>query len=209
MRNLLQSVGDLAAAAVEQRGVGVLVAERGEAGEGRRAQFAVDGEGLRVEADLRQGAGGAQSGLEPLLDLRAAGEIEPAFRIEAICDVEALILGQHLGQPFARDGFAGREREQGNGALAHVPGRLELAKTFVRGEPRRGDDKDDDPAGAGGVAQRLRPLLAAGDRAVIDENVGEAVAAQPSLQPRRRDVVLAGMAYEKNGHAPSAPPRRL
>jgi len=41
---------------------------------------------------------------------------------------------------------------------------------------------------------------------MIDENVGEAVGAQPRLQRRRRRVVPAGMAHEQDCHVPLTPP---
>ena len=61
LAQLFQRLRDLAAAAIEQRGVGIVVAERGEAGERHRTQLAVDREGFRVEADATERAGFAQS----------------------------------------------------------------------------------------------------------------------------------------------------
>jgi len=52
------------------------------------------------------------------------------------------------------------------------------------------------------IASLIRATIA-----VIDENVGKAATAQPSLQRGRLKVILARMAYEKNRHKiPSAAP---
>ena len=64
LAQLFQRLRDLAAAAVEQRGVGVIVAERGEARERRRTQLAVDLESFGIEANATERAGGAQSSLQ-------------------------------------------------------------------------------------------------------------------------------------------------
>jgi hypothetical protein len=58
-RSAFQRLRDLAATAIKQRGISIVVAERGETRERRRPQLAVDRECLRVEADLGEGAGHA------------------------------------------------------------------------------------------------------------------------------------------------------
>jgi hypothetical protein len=57
LSQLFKRTCDLAAAAIEQGCVGVVIAERGEAGERGRPQPGVCGERLGVEPDARVGAG--------------------------------------------------------------------------------------------------------------------------------------------------------
>jgi hypothetical protein len=204
-----QRLGDLAAAAKEQRGVGVVVAERGEAGERHRTQLVVDREGFGVEADATDGAGRAQSDLQAAGDAGVGFEVENPIRLETRNEVEALILGADFRKPllgFLTEVWRRREQKQRNDALAHVPGGAELVEAFIGGQPVPGDEAGDDAASPGGLAQFLAPLVAAGKAVMIDENVGEAVGAQPRLQRGRRRVVLAGMAYEQDRHVSPTPP---
>jgi hypothetical protein len=94
------------------------------------------------------------------------------------------------------------EQEKRDNALSHVEAGLELAKTFVGVEPVFRDDAENHPAVAGRGLQGLVPGIATRN-AVIDEHVGEAVGAQPSLERLGDLTILAGMAYEKNSHQKS------
>jgi hypothetical protein len=114
-----------------------------------------------------------------------------------------LILGEHLGQSFARRRIAGFRGKQWNDALAHVPGGFEFSEAFVGGEPLLCNQTHDNPAGARGIPQGLRPFFSPGNITVIDENVGEVMTTQPRLQVRSRGIVLARVTYEKNRHCPS------
>ena len=204
-----QRLRDLAAAAIEQRGVGIVVAERGEARERHRTQLAVDRERFRVEADAAKRAGFAQSCHQAVGDIPVRTEIERAVRPEAGDKVETLILRQTFASRFSASSLRlrpCRKQEQRDDAFAHVEACLELAETFVGREPVLGDETHHDPAGPGCRPQGLAPGVAARDAVVIDEHVGEAVGAQPRLQRRRRRVVLAGMAYEQDRHVPLTPP---
>ena len=68
---------DLARAAVEQRRVGILVAECGKARERRGPQLGVSGEGLGVEPDAGIGSGRAQPDLETARGIGAGINIQP------------------------------------------------------------------------------------------------------------------------------------
>ena len=50
---LFESLGEFTAAAIEQGGVGIIVAKRSKTGERDRTKLGVNGIGLRVEADFR------------------------------------------------------------------------------------------------------------------------------------------------------------
>lgn len=93
LAQLFERLSDLTAAAIKQRRVGVLVAERGEAGKRHLPQFLVDPEGFRIETDFCKRAGRAKAGCEAPLDLGVAGKIETAVRIYERAHIEALILG--------------------------------------------------------------------------------------------------------------------
>src|ERR1700716_3131282 len=100
LAQLFERVRDLPAATVEQRGVGIVVAERGEAGERRRTQLAIDREGLRVEADPADGTGRAQTELEAARDVAICVNVQTPRRAAARREVDPLILGADFGQPL-------------------------------------------------------------------------------------------------------------
>ena len=204
-----QCLRDFATAAIEQRGVGVVITERGEARERHRTQLAVDRESFGVEADAAKRADFAQSCHQAVGNIPVCTEIERAVQPEAGYKIKTLIMRTYLREPLL--GFFAtappfRKQEQRDHAFTHVEACLELAETFVGREPVLGDETHHDPAGPGCRPQGLTPGVTARNAVVIDERVGEAVGDQPRLQRRRRRVVFAGMAYEQDRHVPLTPP---
>jgi hypothetical protein len=193
---------DFAAATIEQRGVRIVIAERGKTGERRRAQLEVDRKGLGVEPDAGERSRFSQPGRQALGDISLGAEIECASRRKARREIDALIMRGDPGEPFLGLVAPARpvgEQEKRDNALSHIEAGLELAKTFVGFEPVFRDDAENHPTVSGGGLQSLVPGIAARD-AVIDEHVREAAGAQPSFERRGELTILAGMAHEQNSH---------
>jgi hypothetical protein len=98
-----------------------------------------------------------------------------------------------------------RQEEQRYDALAHVPSRTELVETFKGSQPMWRYEANDDPAGPGRGPQRFGPFVTPGDTLMVNENIIEAVGAQPIRERISLGIVVARMTYEKNGHRPNSP----
>ena len=206
---LLDCLGNLARAAVEDGRVGIPVTEGDEAGKGRGARGRVDGKRRGVEPDLGLGPEGPQAARQQVGGVGVTREVDRAVGANRPTQVNPLRFRQHPAQAAGGLSAAGGvdvDEEQRQDALAHVPGGLELVEAVGGIEPVFGQHADHDPAGRGLIAQAVCPVVAAENVEMVDEGVAKAVLVQPPQKVAGQGVVLGCVAQEHSRHVARDPP---